>query len=190
MYCTSCGREIQQGDRYCTDCGVLITGQGKTDKITLEQADRYASHIVPKALLFRFPNVRPIIFVAGYAVIAILLLVVIMGAGGHDLSGTYYTYENFPVYSIAFREDGTFTAYDTNKILQGKYSKKGGKYSLKFTDGESIYGGPVSNYRAASTGSQYALKAERINDGGLRVYVTSDYIYWPTNGNWADFYSW
>lgn len=192
MYCSSCGKEIRQGAKYCPGCGAPITGRGKKGGTALGKADRYASRIVPRALLLKFPHVSPLVFVAGYAVLAILVLAAIVGLerGRHDLSGTYYTSEFFPVASIVFREDGTFTAYNEYEVLQGKYSRKGSRYSLQFTGGKSTSGNPVSNYEAASAGSQYALEAEKISDRQLRIYVIPKISYWAWSGKYADFYSW
>jgi len=124
------------------------------------------------------------------AVMAVVLLVsaTVYTKSRHDLSGTYYTSEFFPVTAITFSTDGTFTANNEFETLSGKYSKKGGLYSLKFTDGKSNNGNPVSNYMAASAGSQYELEAEKIDDGHFRVYVIAGISYWAWLGKYADFY--
>ncbi len=191
MYCSGCGKEIRQGAKFCPGCGAPVTSWEETGETTLGKANRYASRIVPKALFLRLPNVSPMDFVAGYAVLAVLVLAVIvgLGRGRHDLSDTYYTSEFFPVTSITFREDGTFTAYNEYEVLQGKYSRKGSRYSLQFTDGKSTSRNPVSNYEAASAGMQYALEAERISDGQLRIYVMPKISYLAWSGKYADFYS-
>lgn len=191
MYCSSCGREIPQGAKYCPGCGAFMADQRGTGGVKFGQAGRYASRIVPKSLLLKFPNVSPIVFVAGYVFSAVLALAVIAGLakGRHDLSGTYYTSEFFPVTSIVFQEDGTFTAYNEYEVLQGKYTKRGSRYSLQFADGKSKSGNPVSNFEASSAGSQYALEAELIGDRQLRVYVIPKISYWAWSGKYADFYS-
>lgn len=107
----------------------------------------------------------------------------------HDLSGIYYTYVFFPVTSITFSNDGTFVACNEIDTLHGKYSKRGSVYSLQFVDGKSKSGNPVSNYEAASADSQYELKAEKISDGCLRIYVIPKIGYWAWYRKYADFYT-
>ena len=121
---------------------------------------------------------------------ALLLAGVALRSSFHDLSGTYNTCETFLVDAITFRRDGTFTAYNGYEELEGKYSKNGGRYSLRFTDGRSTSGEPVSNFRAALSVSEYGLEAEKISDSQLRVYVTADISfagYWAWDGEYADF---
>ena len=122
------------------------------------------------------------------AVFVIVMSAVVYEKRHHDLSGTYYTCDFFPVKSIAFSGNGTFMTDSEYEVLQGKYSKKGDTYLMQFTNGKSKSSNPVSNYEAASTGSQYELEAEKIGDGHLRVYVIPKISYWAWFGKYADFY--
>ena len=86
-----------------------------------------AARFVPKQLAVRFPHVSAYVFLGAYACIIVVVVIVCAAAlgGGHDLSGTYCTDSFFPVSSITFRSDGTFTAYDSTGVLYGKYRKNG-----------------------------------------------------------------
>lgn len=133
-------------------------------------------------------KIRRNLCICAVLAIALFVFVIVFESNRHDLSGTYTTCEFFPVTSITFERDGTFKAYNEYETLKGKYSKKKGAYSLQFTGGESKSANPVSNYEAASSGLQYELKAEKINDGQLRVYVIPKISYWAWLGKYADFY--
>jgi len=128
------------------------------------------------------------IYIIAIAIPVLLILGAVIVRGGHDLSGTYSTCDFFLISSIAFSEDGTFTAYNNYEVLEGKYKKRGNTYSLQFTDGKSNSGNPVSNFTASQTGDEYELKAEKINDGQLRVYVIPKIGGYAWYGKWADFY--
>lgn len=124
------------------------------------------------------------------AAAVVLLLAFVIMESSHDLSGAYYTSEFFLVSDITFFRDGTFTASTDYEILEGRYSKRviGDTYSLRFTNGKSNSGNPISNFRASEKANKFELKAEKIDDGYLRVYVIpgADYLAWL--GKSADFY--
>lgn len=120
--------------------------------------------------------------------VAFLIIFFLFISGRTDLSGTYYTCTFFPVSQITFNTDGTFIAYNEYEILEGKYRKKGSTYTLKFIDGKSKSGNPVSNYQASRAGNEFELEAEKISESQLRVYVIPKMNYLAWYGESADFY--
>ena len=78
-----------------------------------------------KALTFRSKAIVSVI-----ALVLVIVTVITVINTGHDLSGFYVTGSFFPVTSINFSKDGTFTAHSDIETLHGKYSKSGNTYSL------------------------------------------------------------
>lgn len=150
-----------------------------------------AARFVPKQLAVRFPHVSAYVFLGAYACIIVVVVIVCAAAlgGGHDLSGTYCTDSFFPVSSITFRSDGTFTAYDSTGVLYGKYRKNGQEYSLRFTGGDAGGGNAVTEFLQENSDTLYELSAEKgESDKVLYVSVVPKVSYWAWYGKVVTFY--
>lgn len=205
MYCRHCGRELPETAGFCAYCGkpTIRTGQ-RVNRSTnnsanqtgmLEQANRIAEHFVPARLARRFPTIMPVVFIGVYGAALLIIVVVvsnISGVIGHDLSGTYSTLEFFPVNTITFQTNGSFTAVSYagyTETYQGKYSKSfSGEYSLRFTGGSASGGSPVTQYEADTIGQQYELAVEKINENTLKVQVVPKIGYYAWGGTVVYFY--
>ena len=205
MFCTNCGRELAPGDRFCTGCGMAVHsvhtptpaaashGAAKWENAAqwMKHHESSAARFVPKQLAVRFPHVSAYVFLGAYACIIVVVVIVCAAAlgGGHDLSGTYCTDSFFPVSSITFRSDGTFTAYDSTGVLYGKYIKNGQEYSLRFTGGDAGGGNAVTEFLQENSDTLYELSAEKgESDKVLYVSVVPKVSYWAWYGKVVTFY--
>lgn len=205
MYCRHCGRELPDTAGFCAYCGKPTAKSGQTvgrgtsggvsqDGI-LERANRMAEHFVPTRLTKQFPTIMPVAFIGMFGaalIIVIIMISSIAGAFGHDLSGTYSTCEFFPVNTITFQTNGSFTAVSYagyTETYQGKYSKSfSGEYTLRFTGGSANGGSPVTQYQASTVGQQYELAIEKINENMLKVQVIPKIGYFAWGGTVVYFY--
>lgn len=207
MYCRHCGRELPDTAVFCAYCGksTMRPDQRATQSTNrgasqgqggmLVQANRIAERFVPVRLAKRFPTIMPVLFIGIYG--AVLLIVVIAvssiaGAFNHDLSGTYSTYEFFPVNTITFQKNGSFTAVSYagyTETYQGKYSKSlNGEYTLRFTGGSANGGSPVTQYEASTVGQQYELAVEKVSENTLKAQVVPKIGYYAWSGTAVYFY--
>ncbi len=190
MFCVHCGKELTPGAKFCSQCGAAASGCCRPTDVRLAQRQSRLAAAVPKPLAARFPHVSPYVFVAVLVAIALCIvwIVVIASGRGYDLSGTYCTDCFFPVNTIVFREDGTFTAYNEYETLNGQYRKSGDGYSLRFTGGVAHGGNAVSDALAGSSDMLYELFAEKGGEGVLYVSVVPKIGYWAWDGKVVAFY--
>lgn len=205
MYCRHCGHKLPDTAGFCGYCGKPIgkvgrSGERSTNKNAtsgnlLEKANAIAARFVPRRLTRKFPTIMPVVFVGIYAttlLIAATMIIGITGTVGHDLSGTYATNEFFPVNTITFQTNGSFTAISYagyTETYQGKYSKGiSGKYTLRFTGGSASGGSPVTQYEADTIGQQYELVLEKVNESTLKVQVVSKIGYYAWDNKAVYFY--
>ena len=166
MYCSHCGKNLPDDAKFCSDCGKPLffpalnkdyinkteTGRERC----LRQVNSIARILIPKRLKAIFPNVNPIAVIASCLAVFVMVAAVIgVWIGGkHDLSGTYWTTEFFPISQIEFDKSGNFSAASSNytETYEGKYRKQNnGQYLCRFTGGTSSNGNPVMEYDASHT---------------------------------------
>lgn len=204
MYCRHCGRELPKTAGFCAYCGRPTIGsdQRATRSIfkiswngVLERSNRIAGRFVPVRLARRFTAIPPVAFIGIYGAVLLIVVIAVSGITGsisHDLFGTYSTREFFPVNTITFQRNGSFTAVSYagyTETYQGKYSKKfSGEYTLCFTGGSASGGSPVTQYEASTVGEQSELAVEKVNDSTLKVSVIPKISYHAWDGTTVYFY--
>lgn len=205
MYCRHCGRKLPNTAGFCGYCGKPTMNSSQradqnqsrsvAQRSVLEQANRIAVHFVPAQLAKRFPTIMPVVYIGMYGAALLIVVIVvssIAGAISHDLSGTYSTYEFFPINAITFQTDGSFTAVSYagyTETYQGKYSKKStGEYALRFTDGSANGGSPVTQYEASTVGQQFELRVEKVTENTLKIQVIPKIGYYAWGGTAVYFY--
>ena len=176
MFCPKCGKEIQGNAKFCTSCGEKINTvpvnvpKVKTDVLA-------ASLGISQPML-----IGCVIGAVTMAVVSLIFMVMVLSHSGHDMTGTYYTDEFFPISWVSFKTDGTFTTsggtYPMKADTYGKYSKHHGKYNLQYRwNGNHI--SPVG----------YEMQVEKISDSHIVVKIIptgEQYMGWL--GQKADFY--
>jgi hypothetical protein len=200
MYCKSCGKELLGVGVFCQNCGArqdsAPTAQ-PTHKAPRSQFYTHAGYApavavgAPAGLFSKIkalPLLIKLISVLVATALVITVTVTVATNAGHDLSGTYSTSSFFPIDRITFSTDGTFTAYSDIETLQGKYSKHGNTYSIRFTGGKSNGGNAAGNFLADNNDALYELEAEKIGDNHLRFQVIPKISYHAWFGKTVEFY--
>ncbi len=134
MYCRKCGKELQEGARFCPSCGAEVAPAAQGS----QPAGGVARTPLPAVGGARFASFGVIALIVG-GIIAVVVAFVIFASGGASLSGTYTTSDgSFLVTKIEFSPDGTFRAWDYYEDWDeepdehGTYHGSGDSYTLEF----------------------------------------------------------
>ena len=138
-FCPQCGCALHADSLFCGSCGARVEPAHKGNA-WMSQIGTYAQAAVPKALTDKKPQISALAWVgivAGGLVVLVIILCLIFG--GHDLEGTYRYNGNETLTTFTFYKDGKVTAtndYCPNgsnygDTLTGKYKKTGkNKYTV------------------------------------------------------------
>ena len=175
MFCPKCGKEIQGNAKFCTSCGEKINVAPAPQKVQVNAL--VASLGISQTVL-----IGVIVGAVTVAIASLILVVRLLSHSGHDMTGTYYTDEFFPISWVSFKDDGTFTTsggtYPMDLDTYGTYTKRHGKYRLQYRwNGNHI--SPVG----------YVMDVEKLSDSHIVVKIIptgEQYMGWL--GSKADFY--
>lgn len=176
MFCSKCGKEIHENVNFCTSCGKQINATPvyvKKPQLNNLAASFGLSQTALIAIFFGTITM---------AIASLILVVTIVSHKGHDMTGTYYTGEFFPISWVSFKDDGTFTTSGGSYVMDldtyGTYTKRHGKYRLQYKwNGNHI--SPVG----------YVMDVEKLSDSHIVVKIIptgEQYMGWL--GSKADFY--
>ena len=189
MFCQSCGAKV---DMVHASPEIRQTQSGAQSQSSSNNSYAPGGEVGTSIGLLTKIIALPLLTktIAGIVVFVFIITISMTAAtnAGRDLSGTYSTCTFFPVSRITFSTDGTFTAYNDIETLQGKYSKNGNTYSLRFTGGQSRGGSSVDNFRSNSADSLYELEATKVSESHLRLSVVPKIGYRAWLGTTVDFY--
>ncbi len=157
MFCRKCGKELQDGARFCPSCGAEVAParQGAQSADGARPAPQPSP--LPVAARAGFSGFGTIALIIGGVIAAVVAVVLLIGGGGggldgassasyggglggaSSLNGTYSTSDgSFLVTKIEFSPDGTFRAWDSyddwdeEPREHGTYHGSGGTYTLEF----------------------------------------------------------
>ncbi len=173
MFCANCGKEIPDGAWFCPYCGekagnsvteVSNIARSVSHNDTWKKINNICSAFVPNGISVAFPMVAPVAIVGAYIVCFVVIITITISilGGKHDLEGTYYTYDFFPVSYLTFDKDGTFDSSEG----EGKYSGHGKEYTLR--------------YENWMLDTQYEIGVSKVDDYTLEVYIIpkGNYLAW------------
>lgn len=193
--CGACGCMMGENDRFCPECGQQ---NREVFPDTAAPAGAAPGSAVKRR---RLPKFAVFGIVGGAAItvgtvitVVIVVLITVMLAGRHDLSGTYTYYGMFPITSVSFSTDGTFTArcdyyeYSTGAVYHGKYSKHGDTYELRFTGADTAGGNAVTGFTDREFGHSYEMSARKRGDNALDIWVSGGSSYYAWMNTTATFY--
>ena len=172
MFCRGCGKELLKGSRFCVNCG-QEADFFVDENTTKDNNTSKVGNVVETGIPERAPKqMRRMVGVQSYApkplskgmiigivaggvatVVITIVVIAVVIAGRHDLEGTYSYGGRFPITTITFSKDGTFTArcdyseYSTGAIYYGEYYKDGDTYEIRFTDAKSNTNNTVVIFR-------------------------------------------
>lgn len=155
MFCNNCGCEVQEGSKFCGNCGELVVQEknNSDDNVTSDLTDEnnvIASESTEsndvamsdkvkdfvKAGVAKFkasPNRVEYSIIAGFVGILFLWLIIVVATNTANLTGKW---ENSQVGYILFTDDGDF--FIDNDNIHGTYSTKGTQLILIENDGSIV----------------------------------------------------
>ncbi|MBO4869849.1 MAG: zinc ribbon domain-containing protein [Clostridia bacterium] len=221
-FCLRCGTPVKKafektsvrgGIRYSPRTPKEGSGNSLHDTPTLSQKPSNTAACAPNSAPFASANVsvktqakrtlsrkgRKALIIGGISsfvvsVTLIVLIVVLVTSSRHDLSGTYKYNGRFPITTITFSTDGTFTArcdyyeYSTGAVYYGKYSKSGDVYHIEFTGAKSNSVNSVTNYSDENFGYGFKMSAQKRGNNALDIWVSGGNNYYAWMGTTVTFY--
>ena len=219
MYCVSCGNRLDETARFCPVCGAPNQSAFRSDAERRTGAEApvpaEAEHTdgapvpsvtAPPPSYDAIPagnkmssSAQTGIVIGAVAAAVIILGIIVsiilgIGAGSHDLSGTYTYDGRFPITTITFSTDGTFTArcdyyeYSTSALYYGKYHKEGDVYRITFTGAKSSSGNAVTDFSNQNFGYSFEMSAQKVGKNALTIWVSGGNNYYAWMNTTATFY--
>lgn len=165
MFCSNCGKEIQDTAKFCNGCGNAVSG-------SKAQTSASSSSPIEKLSKLSPGKKKKIAIISGVAVVALVLIVVFINSMSLEnrLEGTWYC---APEYNYLGGASGaTYTFFSNGDLEYNRYIGKEDidetrTYEWELTDDNRLY------FR----GDYYHYKDEwYFKDGKLYI---DDWVYYP-----------
>lgn len=137
MFCSNCGKEIQDSARFCNGCGNAVSG-GKA------QSSASSSSPIEKLSKLSPSKKKTIAIISGVAVVALVLIVVFINSMSLENRLTANTWYQIPEYeyrnvgrTIKFYDNGDGVTYSYDYPNESDPSEK--RFEWKLTNDDDLY---------------------------------------------------
>lgn len=204
MFCTSCGKQIDNDSRFCPFCGATITDVSNTRNTRISTSSIQCQSETSKTKGGN-PNVRLLVLGLCLAIVVIVFIAFIAqsSTGSNDNTTsdnsnhnytiendsdeeeyndtTYDSYNNYDDYSSNDAEEGQGSSIETETTIQ---DAEAGEYVLPTSDSEYLTRDDLAGFTAEecrlARNEIYARHGRMFQDEELQNYFNSFDWYQPT----------